>query len=119
MEILNSSLIIILSNLFIDFISSKDFSNLFLIASLKEGNNLVARDTLEYTMSDEKGAWLGSGFLELKESKLLWKESFLVNGEKPITAEIEHAVRFNGAEDGIDGLEGIVGVGLALEAISN
>ena len=36
-----------------------------------------------------------------------------------LTAEIEHAVRFNGAEDGIDDLEGIVGVGLALEAISN
>lgn len=95
------------------------FSNLFLIASLKEGNNLIARDTLEYAMSDEKGVWLGSGFLELKESKLLWKESFLVKGEKPITAEIEHAVRFNGNENGIDALEGIVGVGLAIEAIRN
>lgn len=95
------------------------FSNLFLIASLREGNKLLIRDTLEYEMADAEGNWLGSGFLELKESKLWWKENFEIPDKKILTAEIEHAVRFNGVEDGIDGLEGIVGVGLALEAISN
>ena len=94
------------------------FSNLFLIATLKEDNNILTRDTLEFEMADTKGNWLGSGFMELKESKLWWKENFEIPDEKKLTAEIEHAVRFNGVEDGIDGLEGIVGVGLALEAIS-
>ncbi len=47
------------------------------------------------------------------------ERKFEIPDKKNLTAEIEHAVRFNGAEDGIDGLEGIVGVGLALEAISN
>jgi gliding motility-associated lipoprotein GldH len=94
------------------------FSNLFLIASLKEDNNILTRDTLEFEMADTKGNWLGSGFMELKESKLWWKENFEIPDEKKLTAEIEHAVRFNGDESEIDGLEGIVGVGLALEAIS-
>ena len=95
------------------------FSNLFLIASLREGNKLLIRDTLEYEMADAEGNWLGSGFLELKESKLWWKENFEIPDKKILTAEIEHAVRFNGIEDGIDGLDGIVGVGLSLEAITN
>ena len=94
------------------------FSNLFLIATLKEDNNILTRDTLEFEMADTKGNWLGSGFMELKESKLWWKENFEIPDEKKLTAEIEHAVRFNGDQIGIDGLEGIVGVGLALEAIS-
>tara|TARA_B100000941_G_scaffold179545_1_gene128692 strand:- start:558 stop:1040 length:483 start_codon:yes stop_codon:yes gene_type:complete len=95
------------------------FSNLFLIASLRDGNEILISDTLEYEMTDAKGNWLGSGFMELKESKLWWKENFEIPDKKPLTAEIEHAVRFNGAEDGIDVLKGIVGVGLAIEAISN
>ena len=95
------------------------FSNLFLIASLREGNELLIRDTLEYKMADAKGNWLGSGFMELKESRLWWRENFEIPDKKTLTAEIEHAVRFNGVEDGIDGLDGIVGVGLSLEAISN
>ena len=94
------------------------FSNLFLIASLREDNNILTRDTLEFEMADTKGNWLGSGFMELKESKLWWKEKFEIPDEKKLTAEIEHAVRFNGDEIGIDRLEGIVGVGFALEAIS-
>ena len=95
------------------------FSNLFLIASLREGNKLLIRDTLEYKMADAKGNWLGSGFMELKESRLWWRENFEIPDKKTLTAEIEHAVRFNGVEDGIDGLDGIVGVGLSLEAITN
>jgi gliding motility-associated lipoprotein GldH len=94
------------------------FSNLFLIASLKEDNNILTRDTLEFEMADTKGNWLGSGFMELKESKFWWKENFEIPDEKKLTAEIEHAVRFNGDKFGIDRLDGIVGVGLALEAIS-
>jgi len=95
------------------------FSNLFLIASLKEGNDTLISDTLEYEMTDAKGNWLGSGITELKESKLWWRENFEIPDKKNLTAEIEHAVRFNGIEDGIGFLEGIVGVGLAIEAISN
>lgn len=92
------------------------FANLFLIASLKAGDTVLTKDTLEYAMADAQGAWLGGGFLEVKESKLWWKENFEIPQGKPLTAEVQHAVRFNGAEDGIEGLEGIVGVGLALEA---
>ena len=52
------------------------FSNLFLIARLKKGDSLLLCDTLEYAMANAQGNWLGKGFLEVKESKLWWKENY-------------------------------------------
>lgn len=94
------------------------FSNLFLIASLKDGDSLLSKDTLEYAMADARGAWLGSGFLEVKESKLWWKENFDLPSSKNLIVELEHAMRYNGTETGINALEGIVGVGFAVEEIT-
>lgn len=95
------------------------FSNIFLIATLKEGDKTLLCDTLEYLMADPKGKWLGVGFLELKESKLWWKENFDFPQGKNITATLEHAVRHAGSEKGIKDLEGIVGVGLSIEKIED
>ena len=50
------------------------FANIFLIASLTAGGELVTQDTLEYAMAAPDGKWLGTGFTEVKESKLWWKE---------------------------------------------
>tara|TARA_B110000027_G_C16061467_1_gene274726 strand:- start:424 stop:909 length:486 start_codon:yes stop_codon:yes gene_type:complete len=91
------------------------FSNIFIIATLKEGDKTLSCDTLEYAMADPKGEWLGAGFLELKESKLWWKEDFDFPQGENITATFEHAVRHGGSEKGIKDLEGIVGVGLSIE----
>ena len=52
-------------------------------------------------MADPKGEWLGAGFLELKESKLWWKEDFDFPQGENITATLEHAVRHDGSEEGI------------------
>ena len=49
------------------------YSNLFLIAELSDSTEVYTRDTLEYAMADPKGKWLGTGFMEVKESKLWWK----------------------------------------------
>ena len=95
------------------------FSNIFLIATLKEGKKTLFCDTLEYAMADPKGEWLGAGFLELKESKLWWKEDFDFPQGENITATLEHAVRHTGSESGIKDLEGIVGVGLSIEKTRN
>lgn len=91
------------------------FSNLFLIAQLKSGDSILVCDTLEYAMANPQGKWLGKGFLEVKESKLWWKENYELPRVKNLNVQLEHALRFNGSEQGTDPLEGIVSVGFAVE----
>lgn len=93
------------------------YSNLFLIAKLKTGDSLLLCDTLEYAMADAQGKWLGKGFLEVKESKLWWRENYQLPAVENINVQLEHALRSNNSEQGIDNLEGIVGVGFAVEEI--
>ena len=93
------------------------FSNLFLIAYLKTGDSLLVCDTLEYAMADARGKWLGQGFLEVKESKLWWKENYDLPTGGNLNVQLQHALRFNGSENGMDPLQGIVGVGFAVEEI--
>ena len=90
------------------------YSNLFLIAKLKTGDSLLLCDTLEYAMADARGKWLGKGFLEVKESKLWWRENYQLPAVENINVQLEHALRSNNSEQGLDNLEGIVGVGLSL-----
>ena len=93
------------------------YSNLFLIAKLKTGDSLLLCDTLEYAMADASGKWLGKGFLEVKESKLWWRENYQLPAVENINVQLEHALRSNNSEQGLDNLEGIVGVGFAMEEI--
>ena len=93
------------------------YSNLFLIAKLKTGDSLLLCDTLEYAMADARGKWLGKGFLEVKESKLWWRENYQLPAVENINVQVEHALRSNNSEQGLDNLEGIVGVGFAVEEI--
>ena len=95
------------------------FSNLFLIARLKTGDSLLLCDTLEYAMANEQGQWLGKGFLEVKESKLWWKENYELLKADNLNVQLEHALRFNGSEQGTDPLLGIVGVGFAVEILED
>ena len=74
-------------------------------------------DTLEYAMADARGKWLGQGFLEVKESKLWWKENYDLPTGGNLNVQLQHALRFNGSENGMDPLQGIVGVGFAVEEI--
>ena len=113
-----------LRNIFVNFIlhirnnNNYAFSNIFLIASVEVDGELFSRDTLEYELANSKGEWLGDGFTEVKESRLWWKEDFIVPKGEQINVMIEHAVRSNGIENGIDNLEGIIGVGLSTEKIN-
>ena len=95
------------------------FSNLFLIARLKSGDSILVCDTLEYAMATSQGAWLGSGFLEVKESKLWWKENYQLPRVENLNVELEHVLRFNGSEQGMDSLEGIVSVGIGVEEMNS
>lgn len=104
-------------NLFINIRNNNDYkyNNLFLISEMKFPNGKVIKDTLEYQMALPDGTWLGTGFSDLKENKLWYKENvkFVEDGEYSIT--LEHAMRRNGEVDGIYALEGITDVGFRIE----
>ena len=91
------------------------YSNIFLIVSLTAGEEQITNDTLEYLMASPEGKWLGEGFLEVKESKLWWKESVIFPEERPIKINISQAVRNNNVKSGVENLKGIVSVGISIE----
>lgn len=92
-----------------------EFSNLFLIVGLKTPNNNTTIDTLEYQMTTPKGEWLGTGFSEIKENKLWYKEAIQFKEPGDYTLTIEHAIRQNGQVNGVEQLKGITEIGYRLE----
>lgn len=96
--------------------NSYAFTNIFLICTLKAGDDLILQDTLEYAMANPDGTWLGTGFTEVKESKLWWKEGVIFPTEKPLVVEIGQVMRNSGSTEGVSALKGIVSVGLSIEA---
>lgn len=95
--------------------ASYPFSNIFLIASIKVKDSLILRDTLEYAMANPDGSWKGTGFTQVKESKLWWKTAWQSQLSPPYTFEIAQANRKNGREKAAPSLPGIVSVGLSIQ----
>lgn len=104
-------------NLFITIRNNNEYqySNLFLISAMKFPNGKVVTDTLEYTMAMPDGQWLGSGFTDIKENKLFYKENvrFLEKGNYQVV--LQHAMRKSGEVGGINSLKGIMDVGFRIE----
>ena len=103
-------------NLYLHLRNTDDYaySNIFLIAQIKDSTQVYALDTLEYAMANVDGSWLGKGFGEVKESVLWWKENLTLEAKGPLTVEVPHAMRNFRKEDGVAQLAGIVGVGLGI-----
>ncbi|HET8752936.1 MAG TPA: gliding motility lipoprotein GldH [Salinimicrobium sp.] len=109
-------------NLFINLRNNADYkySNLFLITNMNFPNGKVISDTLEYDMAAPSGKWLGTGFGDLKENKLWYKENVRFSEVGGYTFEVEQAMRKSGETEGIIELEGITEVGFRIEkAINN
>tara|TARA_R100001369_G_scaffold29172_1_gene52401 strand:- start:93176 stop:93661 length:486 start_codon:yes stop_codon:yes gene_type:complete len=108
-------------NLFINVRNNADFafSNLFLIAEIQFPQGKVITDTLEYEMAAPNGKWLGTGFGDLKESKLWYKEHVKFTEPGKYKVSIQQAMRKNGKEDGIENLGGISEVGFRIEKTPN
>ena len=108
-------------NLFINLRNNSDYnySNLFLIANMNFPNGKVISDTLEYRMAEPSGEWLGTGFGELKESKLWYKENVRFTETGDYRIDIQQAMRKSGEPEGIEELEGITEVGFRIENIDN
>lgn len=104
-------------NVFINVRNNNNYrySNLFLISEINFPNGKVLTDTLEYEMAAPNGEWLGTGFGEVKESRLWLKQNvrFSEHGEYKVT--LQQAMRKNGETDGIDVLEGITDIGIRIE----
>ncbi|NQY27873.1 MAG: gliding motility lipoprotein GldH [Flavobacteriaceae bacterium] len=99
--------------------NSYEFSNLFLIVKITSPNNNKVIDTLEYEMTTPRGEWLGTGFSEIKENKLWYKEQFHFKEEGEYNVNITHAIRKNGATKGVSELKGITEVGFRIEKNTN
>ena len=108
-------------NLFINLRNNSDYrySNLFLVTNMVFPNGKVVSDTLEYRMTEPSGEWLGTGFGELKENKLWYKENVRFSEEGAYEVLIKQAMRKGGDTDGITALEGITEVGFRIEKTDN
>lgn len=108
-------------NLFVNLRNDSNYkySNLFLIVEMNYPNGKVTRDTLEYDMAMPDGTFLGTGFTDVKENKLWFKEGMVFNEQGTYTIKIQHAMRQNGATHGIVDLEGITDVGFRIEKTAN
>ncbi|MDR5591423.1 gliding motility lipoprotein GldH [Christiangramia sp. SM2212] len=95
------------------------YSNLFLITEIKFPQGKVISDTLEYEMTKPNGEWLGTGFGDVKESKLWYKENVKFDEPGQYEVSIQQAMRKNGEVDGIQELEGITDVGFRIEKRDN
>jgi len=106
-------------NLYINLRSNKDYpySNLFLIAQMSFPDNTVVVDTLEYEMTDATGRFLGSGFSDLKENKLFYKENVRFRQQGEYHFEVRQAMRKRNNVVGISQLKGVSDVGISVEVI--
>ena len=99
--------------------SKYQYSNLFLITEIKFPQGKVISDTLEYEMTRPNGEWLGTGFGDVKENKLWYKENVKFDEPGKYKVTIQQAMRKNGEVDGIQELEGITDVGFRIENSDN
>jgi len=90
------------------------YANIFLIAEISTPEKKII-DTLEYTMADAEGNWLGSGIWDLKESKLEFKRNYRFKDIVPVKISVQHAVRKSGQILGDEKLPGIKTVGIIIE----
>lgn len=106
-----------INNLFIQVRNTNEYeySNLFLITELQYPDGFHVIDTLEYKMTDVYGNWLGSGFTDIKENKLFFKENFQFPVAGDYEINIQQAMRKRNQIEGIQRVKGISDVGFRIE----
>ena len=87
----------------------------FLIAEIDFPNGKSVVDTLEYKMTTPNGKYLGTGFTEVKENKLFYKEEKVFPFSGEYTFNVRQAMRKNGFSEGLKALEGVTDVGFSIE----
>ncbi|NLP57201.1 gliding motility lipoprotein GldH [Lutibacter sp. B1] len=117
--IINNQDTISKKNVFITIRNNKnyEFSSLFLITKIEFPSGFQVIDTLEYEMTDAMGNWLGSGFTDIKENKLFYKENVVFSEKGDYNIDIQHATRSINDIEGTEPLKGITDVGLRIEKV--
>ena len=117
--IVSSSDTISAKNVFINIRNNKnyEFSSLFLIAKMEFPNGYQVVDTLEYEITDSLGNWLGSGFTDLKENKLFYKENVIFAEKGDYKFNVYQVTRSIHDIEGKIPLKGITDVGLSIEKV--
>lgn len=93
------------------------FNNMFLIVSMENPQGSIRKDTLEYLMAHPDGTLMGSGFSDIKENKLFYKERMKFSKLGAYRISIQHAVRSLGKISGEEKLNGIYDIGFRIESI--
>jgi gliding motility-associated lipoprotein GldH len=106
-------------NVFINIRNNKnyEFSSLFLISKIEFPDGIHVVDTLEYEMTDPSGKWLGSGFTDIKENKLFYKENVIFDQSGNYRFIIKQATRSIDDIEGKNPLKGITDVGISIEKV--
>ena len=86
-----------------------------MITELQYPSGFHVVDTLEYKMADSFGNWLGTGFTDIKENKLTYREEFSFTEAGVYDINIQQAMRKRDELDGIQSLKGISDVGFRIE----
>ncbi len=71
------------------------FSNLFLFVSTQSPKGLVERDTVECTLADETGKWLGNGIGDLWDNQIGFKRMVRFPMKGIYKIQLEQAMRVN------------------------
>ncbi len=95
--------------------NSYKYSNLFLITEMQFPHGRTISDTLEYNMARPDGSWLGTGFGDIKENKLWYRQGVRFSEKGTYTFTVKQAMRRNGNVDPVVALQGIRDVGLRIE----
>ena len=84
------------------------FSNLFVFLTTQTPAGTAARDTVELTLADASGKWLGEGLGDIWDNRLLFKSNFKFPQTGNYTFMLEQAMR-------VDPLPQIMDVGIRIE----
>lgn len=87
------------------------FSNLFLFLETTAPSGKTGLDTLEITLADETGKWLGDGSGDIWDNRTLFKRNFVFPEAGTYTFKLQQAMRVNP-------LPQIMDVGLRIEKAS-
>jgi gliding motility-associated lipoprotein GldH len=92
--------------------SGYQFSNLFLFLTTKTPKGETARDTVELTLADARGKWLGEGMGDIWDNQILFKKNFRFPEAGTWHFELQQAMRINP-------LPQIMDVGMRIEKASS
>ena len=98
-------------NLYLKIRHTTDFEyqNIFLFVDFQE-----KRDTIEVTLSEKNGKWLGSGFGDIKEVEYCFAKEIIFNSKKTSNVTVEQAMRY-GEQPVITNLKGIIALGINIK----